>query len=37
MNLKFGDFMEDFRKVKVNRFEIRRASALPVMCERRST
>jgi len=27
VNLKFGDFAGDFRKVEANRFELRRASA----------
>jgi hypothetical protein len=30
MNLKFDDFAGDFREVKENRSEIRRASALTV-------
>jgi hypothetical protein len=31
MNLKFGDFAEDFLEVKANRSAPRRASALSVM------
>jgi len=32
MDLKFGDFAGDYREVKANRFEIRRASAWCVSC-----
>jgi len=31
MNLKFGDFVGDFRETKANRSELRRTSALSVM------